>query len=68
VSGATVSIKGGVVATTVSGSTSSTGAYATSWIPVGSYTVTVTKSGHTTQSKTVTVSSGATSSVAITNF
>ena len=68
VSGATVTIKGGVVATTVSGLTSSTGIFTTNWIPVGTYTVTVSKTGHTTRSKTATVSSGVTTTVTFTSF
>ena len=68
VSGATVTIKGGVISTTVSGSSSSTGLFTTNWIPVGTYTVTVAKSGFTTQSKTTTVSSGATTSLTFTGF
>jgi len=68
VSGATVTIKGGVVPTTVSGSSSSTGLFTTNWIPVGTYTVTVAKSGFTTQSKTTTVSSGVTTSLTFTGF
>ena len=68
VSGATVTIKGGVIATTVSGSSSSTGLFTTNWIPVGTYTVTVAKSGFATQSKTTTVSSGVTTSLTFTGF
>ncbi|HEY2114054.1 MAG TPA: carboxypeptidase regulatory-like domain-containing protein [Candidatus Angelobacter sp.] len=68
VSGATVTIKGGVISTTVSGSSSSTGLFTTNWIPVGTYTVTVAKSGFTTQSKSTTVSSGATTSLTFTGF
>lgn len=68
VSGATVTIKGGVVATTVSGSSSSTGLFTTNWIPVGTYTVTVAKSGFATQTKTTTVSSGVTTSLTFTGF
>ncbi|HLK07208.1 MAG TPA: carboxypeptidase regulatory-like domain-containing protein [Candidatus Angelobacter sp.] len=68
VSGATVTIKGGSVATTVSGLSSSTGIFTTNWIPVGTYTVTVAKSGFTTQSKTASVSSGATTSLTFTGF
>jgi hypothetical protein len=68
VSGATVTIKGGAIATTVSGSSSSTGLFTTNWIPVGTYTVTVSKSGFTTQSKTTTVSSGVTTSLTFTGF
>jgi len=68
VSGATVTIKGGVIATTVSGSSGSTGIFTTNWIPVGTYTVTVAKSGFATQSKTTSVSSGATTSLTFTGF
>jgi hypothetical protein len=68
VSGATVTIKGGVIATTVSGSTSTTGLFTTNWIPVGTYSVTVAKSGFATQSKTTTVSSGVTTSLTFTGF
>lgn len=63
VAGSTVTIKGGVIATTVTGTTSSTGIFTTNWIPVGSYTITVAKTGHTTQSKSATVTSGQTASV-----
>jgi hypothetical protein len=65
---ATVTIKGGVVATTVTGSTSTAGTFTTNWIPVGSYTITVAKTGHTTKSKTATVSSGVTTTVTFTAF
>ena len=63
ISGATVKISGGKIATTVTTTTSSTGTYSSPWIAVGSYTVTVSKSGLTTQSKTTTVNTGATSTV-----
>jgi hypothetical protein len=65
---ATVTIKGGAVATTVTGSTSTAGTFTTNWIPVGSYTITVAKTGHTTKSKTATVSSGVTTTVTFTAF
>jgi len=68
VSGATVTIKGGAISTTVSGSSSSTGLFTTNWIPIGTYTVTVTKSGFTTQSKTTSVSTGVTTSLTFTGF
>ena len=68
VSGATVTIKGGVIATTVSGSSGSTGLFTTNWIPVGTYTVTVAKSGFATQTKTTTVSSGVTTSLTFTGI
>jgi hypothetical protein len=68
VSGATLAIKGGSVATAVPGSSASTGLFTTTWIPVGTYTVTVTKTGHTTQTKTVTVNSGITTSLTFTGF
>jgi hypothetical protein len=66
ISGAVVTITGGNIATTVSLTTSSSGTYATTWIPIGSYKVTVAKSGYTTQSKSTTVVSGATASVSFT--
>jgi hypothetical protein len=68
VSGATVTIKGGAVATTVTGSTNTSGLFTTTWIPVGTYTVTVAKTGHTTQSKSATVSSGVTTTVTFSSF
>ncbi|HEX7286177.1 MAG TPA: carboxypeptidase regulatory-like domain-containing protein [Candidatus Angelobacter sp.] len=68
VSGATVTIKGGVLATTVTGTTSSTGVFTTVFIPIGSYTVSVAKTGHTTQTKPATVTSGVTTSLSFTNF
>ena len=68
VGGATVTIKGGVIATTVTGSTATTGIFATSWIPIGTYTVTVAKTGHTTKSKSATVTSGGTASLTFTAF
>ncbi|MBZ5504448.1 MAG: carboxypeptidase regulatory-like domain-containing protein [Acidobacteriia bacterium] len=68
VSGATVTIKGGVIATAVTGATSTTGIFTTNWIPIGTYTVTVAKTGHTTQSKSTTVTSGVTTSLTFTAF
>ncbi|MGZ4878149.1 MAG: carboxypeptidase regulatory-like domain-containing protein [Candidatus Angelobacter sp.] len=68
VSGATVTIKGGSIATTVTASTSTTGLFTTNWIPVGTYTVSIAKTGHTTQTKTTTVTSGATVSLTFTGF
>ncbi|HKD82716.1 MAG TPA: carboxypeptidase regulatory-like domain-containing protein [Candidatus Angelobacter sp.] len=68
VSGVTVTIKGGAIATTVTGTTGTTGLFATTWIPVGTYTITITKTGHTTQSKSATVTSGVTTTVTFTGF
>jgi hypothetical protein len=68
VSGATITVKGGVVATTVIGTTGSTGIFTTNWIPVGSYTITASETGHTTQTKTASVTSGVTTNVSITSF
>lgn len=62
-SGVTVKMVGGKVSTTVTKTTSSTGSYNSSWIPIGSYTVTISKTGHTTQSKTTTVNTGATTTL-----
>ena len=68
VSGATVTMKGGVIATTVTGVTGSTGIFTSNWIAVGTYTVTVAETGHTTQSKTAAVSSGLTTTLTFTAF
>lgn len=68
VSGVTVTIKGGVIATTVTGATATTGLFTTNWIPIGTYTVTVAKTGHTTQSKPATVTSGVTTSLTFNAF
>jgi len=61
--GAAINIQGGVISTTLTGVTNSSGVYSSNWIPVGSYTVTISESGHTTQTRNVTVSSGATMAV-----
>jgi len=61
-SGATVTVSGGVVAITKSFTTSSTGTYNTSWVPVGDYTVTARAAAGST-SATTTVATGATSTV-----
>ena len=63
ISGASVKISGGSVPTSVTLTTSSTGGYATNFIPVGSYTITVSATGFATQSKTATVNTGQTTTV-----
>ena len=63
ISGATVTFKGGVLGITKTVTTSSTGTYSSGWIAVGSYTVTVSKTGFTTQSKSASVAAGATTTV-----
>ncbi len=69
VSGVTITVTGGQIATTVTLTTSSTGQYLTGWIPIGTYTVTASASGHTTQSKSsISVSAGVTTTVNFTNF
>jgi hypothetical protein len=40
----------------------------TNWIPIGSYTVTASLTGHTTQKKTATVNSGVATTVNFTAF
>jgi len=67
-SGATVTATGGVIANTVSGTTNSSGVFLTNYVPVGTYTVTVSHSGHTTQSKSGTVPTGGTATVTFTSF
>ncbi|HEY6967677.1 MAG TPA: carboxypeptidase regulatory-like domain-containing protein [Candidatus Angelobacter sp.] len=61
VSGASVTLTGGVISTTQTGATDSTGTYSSSWIAIGNYTVT---SG--TLSTTATVNTGQTTDVTLT--
>ncbi len=68
VSGVSIKITGGQIATTVTLTTDSTGHYLSGYIPIGNYTVTASASGHTTQSKTTSVSAGVTSTVNFTSF
>ena len=62
IAGASVTVNGGAVATSKSLTTSSTGAYSSSWIPVGNYTVTATTSSGS-KSQTVTLNTGQTVTV-----
>jgi len=59
---ASVKFAGGVIYNSGSVSNGSTG-FHTNWIPVGTYTVTVSASGYSSQSKSVTVSTGGTVSL-----
>lgn len=68
VSGATVTFKGGTLANMTSAKTSATGTYSSAWIPVGNYSVTLSMTGHTTQTKSAAVNSGATTTLNFTNF
>lgn len=68
VANANITITGGGIPTTVALKSSSTGTYLTGWIPVGSYSVTASLTGHTTQKKTVTVTTGVTATVNFTSF
>jgi hypothetical protein len=61
--GATVTIQGGVIRITVTGITNSSGTYSSNWIPVGSFTINISQTGHTTQSKSATVTAGVTTTV-----
>ncbi|MCU1306090.1 MAG: regulator of chromosome condensation, partial [Acidobacteriaceae bacterium] len=63
ISGVTVNISGGAIPTTVVLATDATGHYLTNWIPRGNYTVSVSKTGLTSQSKPAVVSSGVTTTV-----
>jgi large repetitive protein len=68
VGGASVTFNGGLLPTTLKVITNSTGAYSSSWIPVGNYTVAVSQSGHTTQTKSAVVNTGVTTTLNFTNF
>jgi large repetitive protein len=61
--GATVSLSGGSITTTVTRTTNSSGYYTSNWVPVGTYTVTVSDPGYTTQSKAATANTGATTTL-----
>jgi hypothetical protein len=61
--GATVTIQGGIISTTVTGTTNSSGAFSSNWIPIGTYTVTISESGHLTQTQSAAVKSGQTTAV-----
>jgi hypothetical protein len=63
--GASVTIKGGIISTIVTGTTNSSGTFSSNWIPIGTYTVTISESGHTTQTQSATIKSGQT---AVVNF
>ncbi|HKT48772.1 MAG TPA: carboxypeptidase-like regulatory domain-containing protein, partial [Candidatus Angelobacter sp.] len=63
ISGATVKMSGGLVATNVTVTTNSSGVYTSPWIAIGSYSVQVSKSGYTSVTKTVNVSTGATATL-----
>jgi Galactose oxidase-like, Early set domain/Carboxypeptidase regulatory-like domain/Glyoxal oxidase N-terminus len=65
IAGASVKITGGVVATSTTVTTNSTGNYSSSWIPVGTnYSVTASQTGFTSKTVSpVTVNSGATTTV-----
>ncbi len=63
ISSAQVNIVGGLIATTKNLTTSSTGTYNSSWVPIGTYTVTVTAPGYSTQTKTVSVTTGNTTTI-----
>jgi len=63
IAGAAVSITGGSISTTVNVTTNSSGGYNSNWMPVGTYTVTVTASGHPAQSKTANANTGATTTL-----
>ena len=58
VSGATVKIAGGVIANTTIVTTNTSGVYGSAWIPVGSYSVTVSKTGLTMRTGSATVTAG----------
>jgi hypothetical protein len=61
--GASVTITGGEILTTVMGTTNSSGTFSSNWIPIGTYTVTISESGHTTQAQNATVKSGQTTAL-----
>lgn len=63
IAGASVTITGGSITTTVNTTTNSSGVYNSNWVPVGTYTVTVSATGFTQQSQTVNVPTGTTATL-----
>jgi hypothetical protein len=63
VSGATIKMTGGIVSTTLTVTTNSSGVYTSPWIAIGNYTVQASKSGYSTQTKTATINTGITTTV-----
>lgn len=63
ISGAAVTLTGGSINTTVHTTTNSSGGYNSNWVPVGSYTVTISASGFATQSKSATANTGSTTTL-----
>jgi hypothetical protein len=63
ISGATVKLTGGIVPTTVTVTTNSSGNYDSNWVAIGNYSVQVSKSGYTTQTKNTTASTGSTTTL-----
>jgi hypothetical protein len=63
VAGASVKLTGGKLVTSKTISTDSAGSYASGWIPVGSYAVSVSASGFASKSSSTTVSTGLISTV-----
>jgi hypothetical protein len=61
ISSATVKIVGGLISTSVTLTTNSSGVYLSGWMPVGNYTITVSKTGYTTKSIPATMATGTTS-------
>jgi hypothetical protein len=64
--GATVTFTGGKLRQSKTVTSDSTGAYSSSWIAVGTYTVTVAASGHPGNSATATVATGLTTPLDLT--
>ncbi len=63
ISGATVKVNGGIVPTSVTLTTGSSGTYDSGWVPIGNYSIEVSKTGFTTQTKNATVTTGGTVTV-----
>jgi hypothetical protein len=63
IAGATITISGGVVSTKLTSTTNLSGNFSFTNIPVGSYSVSASKAGFTTQTKNVSVSSSSTATV-----
>jgi len=63
IAGATVTVTNITTGAERTGITNSSGAFSSNWIPIGTYTVTISESGHMTQTQSAIVKSGQTTAV-----
>jgi hypothetical protein len=63
IAGTAVKLTGGIISTTVTVTTNSSGNYDSGWLPIGNYSIQASKSGFTTQTKNAALTTGNTITV-----